>query len=87
MVIHRIQKLITFNTLIHPNAEHIIHPNAENVVGKKKSMLLLSLVVSRAYVRKLPTSVNFQTAGKPFMVALTVMSSALCAQARVVVKR
>ena len=48
MVIDRIQKLITFNTLIHPNAEHIIHPNAENIVGKKK-MLLLSLVVSRAY--------------------------------------
>lgn len=37
MVIDRIQKLITFNVLIHPNAE--------NIVG----MLLLSLVGTVSY--------------------------------------
>ena len=79
MVIDRIQKLITFNVLIHPNAE--------NMLEKSQSIYCLWLVLSRIDVRNLRTGVNFQTADKPFMVALTVMSSALCAQARVVVKR
>lgn len=54
---------------------------------EKKSQCFFGSVSCIRTVRKLPTSVNFQTAGKPFMVALTVMSSVLCAQARVVVKR